>query len=57
MARMPGAEWLGEHSPMVPMNRYDIVCVHTIVGYAPAHATGGVDRVYQGAFDLRDVIT
>lgn len=38
MARMPGAQWLGEHSPQVPMTRYDIVCVHTIVGYAPAHA-------------------
>lgn len=38
MARMPGAHWLGEHSPRRPMSRYDIVCVHTIVGYAPAHA-------------------
>lgn len=38
MARMPGAIWLGEHSPKRLMSRYDIVCVHTIVGYAPAHA-------------------
>ena len=38
MARMPGAIWLGEHSPKRLMARYDIVCVHTIVGYAPAHA-------------------
>lgn len=38
MARMPGADWLGEHSPRRPMARYDIVCVHTIVGFAPAHA-------------------
>lgn len=38
MARMPGARWLGEQSPRNPMDRYDIVCVHTIVGYAPAHA-------------------
>jgi hypothetical protein len=38
MARMPGARWLGEHSPKVPMSRYDIVCEHTIVGFAPAHA-------------------
>ena len=38
MARMPGAVWLGEHSPKRLMSRYDIVCVHTIVGYAPAHA-------------------
>src|SRR5687768_7056007 len=38
MARMPGAEWLGEHSPETPMARYDVVCIHTIVGNAPAHA-------------------
>lgn len=38
MARMPGATWLGEHSPQTPMARYDIYCVHTIVGFAPAHA-------------------
>jgi N-acetylmuramoyl-L-alanine amidase len=38
MARMPGARWLGEHSPKIAMHRYDIVCVHTIVGFAPAHA-------------------
>lgn len=38
MARMPSARWLGEHSPRNRMNRYDIVCVHTIVGFAPAHA-------------------
>ncbi|VXC42825.1 peptidoglycan recognition protein family protein [Nocardioides sp. AX2bis] len=38
MARMPGTIWVGEQSPRTPMSRYDIVCVHTIVGYAPAHA-------------------
>lgn len=38
MARMPQAQWLGERSPRNSMSRYDIVCVHTIVGYAPAHA-------------------
>lgn len=37
MARMPGAEWQGEHGSRL-MDRYDIVCIHTIVGYAPAHA-------------------
>lgn len=37
MARMPGARWRGEHGS-TPMDRYDIVCVHTIVGYAPADA-------------------
>lgn len=35
---MPEAVWQGEHSPRRTMSRYDIVCVHTIVGYAPAHA-------------------
>lgn len=38
MTRMPGTVWQGEQSPRRPMARYDIVCVHTIVGYAPAHA-------------------
>jgi hypothetical protein len=38
MARYPKAEWKGEHSPATPMTRYDIFCIHTIVGYAPAHA-------------------
>lgn len=38
MPRMPKAEWLDEQSPGTPMTRYDVVCVHTIVGYAPAHA-------------------
>lgn len=37
MARMPGVEWAGEHGTS-RMSRYDIVCIHTIVGYAPAHA-------------------
>lgn len=37
MARMPYTDWLGEHGNTL-MSRYDIVCVHTIVGYAPAHA-------------------
>jgi hypothetical protein len=38
MARYPKANWLGEHSPKTPMSRYDIFCIHTIVGFAPAHA-------------------
>lgn len=38
MARMPGTTWQGERSPRTRMSRYDIVCLHTIVGYAPAHA-------------------
>lgn len=38
MSRMPGTVWAGEQSPRNPMDRYDIVCIHTIVGFAPAHA-------------------
>lgn len=38
MARMAQAAWLGEHSPRNRMDRYDVVCIHTIVGFAPAHA-------------------
>lgn len=38
MARMLEAEWLGAHHDNGIMSRYDIVCVHTIVGYAPANA-------------------
>jgi len=38
MARMPDANFLGEQSPREPMDHYDIVCLHTIVGSAPAHA-------------------
>lgn len=37
MARMPGTQWVGEHGSRL-MDRYDVVCVHTIVGWAPAHA-------------------
>src|SRR5690606_20286001 len=51
MARMPGAKWSGEHSPRNKMQRYDIVCIHTIVGYAPAHAahfsTSGGGTIWQ----------
>jgi hypothetical protein len=38
MARMPGTVWVGEQSPRNEMSRYDIFCIHTIVGFAPAHA-------------------
>lgn len=38
MPRMPGALWVGEQSPQTSMSRYDVVCIHTIVGRAPAHA-------------------
>jgi len=40
MARMPGVDWLpaNDGNSHLSMARYDIVCVHTIVGYAPAPA-------------------
>jgi len=51
MARMPGAEWVGPHHDNGVMSRYDIVCLHTIVGSAPAHAahfsTRGDGHIYQ----------
>ena len=37
MSRMPGAVSQGEHGSEA-ISRHDIVCVHTIVGTAPAHA-------------------
>lgn len=39
MARMPGTEWVGEHgSTLMTEASLNKVCVHTIVGNAPAHA-------------------
>lgn len=47
---MPGAVWVGEQGH-IPMDRYDIVCLHTIVGRAPAHAAhfsvAGNGRIFQ----------
>ncbi len=37
MPRMPGATWAGEHGSS-RMTQWDVVCEHTIAGYAPAHA-------------------
>src|SRR5690606_39608729 len=51
MARMPGARWVGPHHDNGRMSRFDIVCIHTIVGRAPAHAahfsTDGAGNIYQ----------
>lgn len=54
MARMPGTIWLGEHSPESPMDHYDIVCVHTIVGFAPAHAAHFSVKADGTIFQSRD---
>lgn len=54
MAIMPGAEWLGAHHDNGVMSRYDIVCVHTIVGYAPAHAAHFSTRWDGHVYQSRD---
>lgn len=38
MPIMPGVIWKGDESGKRRMDRYDVFCIHTIVGYAPAHA-------------------
>lgn len=38
MATMPGANVIGGYHDNGVMSRYDIVCIHTIVGFAPANA-------------------
>lgn len=59
---MTEAEWQDEHGSR-KMSRYDIVCIHTIVGKAPAHAAhfstsmdGTIyqsrDTIYQSAANL-----
>lgn len=52
MARMPEISWVGEQGASSGrMSRYDVVCIHTIVGYAPAHAahfsTGADGEIFQ----------
>lgn len=51
MARMSDAEWVGPHHDNGKMSRYDVVCLHTIVGLAPAHpahfSTRGDGHIYQ----------
>jgi hypothetical protein len=37
MARMPGTQWVGPYGERA-MTRYDVVCLHTIVGDPPAPA-------------------
>lgn len=54
MARMPGAEWVGPHHDNGVMTRYDVLCFHTIVGYAPAHAAHFSTRADGHIFQSRD---
>ena len=53
MARMPAAKWQGEHGSLL-MTRYDIFCIHTIVGFAPAHAAHFSSDAEGNLFQSRD---
>lgn len=53
MSRMPGAKWTGEHGSR-KMVRYDAVCIHTIVGHAPAHAAHFSTDANGGIYQSRD---
>lgn len=50
---MPGAEWVGPHHNGL-MSRYDIVCLHTIVGNPPAHAAHFSTRADGHIYQSRD---
>lgn len=54
MAIMPGADWVGPHHDNGLMSRYDIVCIHTIVGNPPAHAAHFSTRADGWLFQSRD---
>jgi len=51
---MPGAEWVGPHHDNGEMQRYDVVCVHTIVGNPPAHAAHFSTRADGHIYQSRD---
>jgi hypothetical protein len=55
MAVMPGAVFLNAASSK-PMTRYDIVCIHTIVGYAPAHAAHFSTKANGYIYQSRDTM-
>lgn len=55
MPKMSEAKWLGEHGSL-PMDRYDVVCVHTIVGHDPAlaaHFSTGNEGLISQARDTK----
>lgn len=54
MARMPGTDWVGPHHDNGVMSRYDVLCFHTIVGFAPAHAAHLSVRADGYLFQSRD---
>jgi hypothetical protein len=54
MPRMPEAEWVGPYHDNGLMSRYDIVCIHTIVGNPPAHAAHFSTRSDGHIYQSRD---
>jgi hypothetical protein len=50
---MPGVDWQGEHGSS-QMSVYDIVCLHTIAGKAPAHAAHYSVRADGHIYQSRD---
>lgn len=53
MSVMPGVEYLNAVTSS-NMSRYDVVCIHTIVGYAPAHAAHFSTRADGHIFQSRN---
>jgi hypothetical protein len=53
MAVMPGVEFTNS-AVGAGMSRYDIVCIHTIVGYAPAHAAHFSTKANGHIYQSRD---
>lgn len=54
MARMDGATFVGPHHNNGVMARHDVVCIHTIVGRAPAHAAHFSTDAEGTVFQSRD---
>lgn len=55
MARMPGADWQGEHgSVLMTEASLNKICIHTIVGFAPAHAAHLSVKANGWLFQSRD---
>lgn len=54
MARMTEAQWVGPHHDNGEMSKWDIVCIHTIVGNPPAHAAHFSVRSDGHVFQSRD---
>lgn len=51
---MPGTSWQGSHHDNGMMTRWDVVCIHTIVGNPPAHAAHFSTRADGYIYQSRD---